>query len=280
MATAFPFNLLPKLPGRVISQLAPAIADLQSKLLSLSNDLSNKVSSLPNSVKCDDPRVTDIKTTLSNLQSLIQSAQQLTTFIPQVASVFNTLATVGQVISTIQLVIPAVSGFPQGPIVQTLSAAAELSNNAASAAKNANNSIAGFSPTFDRINSVINRTTSKLTALCGVSPDSGGGLGGGTLQDIIQQNDTNLNDLYPSNFYNTLNVSDTDIQQRISAIQNLLDEGLSVIENLNEAPSGVILSAVPPTNANGQQGDYYINTTTQTIYGPKTDAGWNTGINY
>ena len=43
MATAFPFNQLPKLPGKVISQLAPITTDLQSKLLSISNELSNKV---------------------------------------------------------------------------------------------------------------------------------------------------------------------------------------------------------------------------------------------
>ena len=273
MATAFPFNQLPKLPGKVISQLAPITTDLQSKLLSISNELSNKVSSLPNSVKCDDPRVTDIKTTLSNLQSLIQASQQITTFVPQVASIFNTLASTGQTISAIQLLIPAAGGVPQGPIIQTLSAAAELSNNAQTAATSVNNSLSGFNPLFDRINSVINRTSSKLTALCGTD-------GNDSLQNMIQQNGTSLNDLYPSTFYNTLNVSDADIQQRIVAIQELLDQGLSVIENLNEAPSGVILSTVAPIESDGQEGDYYINTTTQTIYGPKTDTGWNTGINY
>jgi len=268
MATAFPFNQLPKLPGKVISQLAPITTDLQSKLLSISNELSNKVSSLPNSVKCDDPRVIDIKNTLSNLQTLIQASQQVTTFVPQVASIFNTLASTGKTISAIQLLIPAAVGVPQGPIIQTLSAAAELSNNAQTAATNVNNSLSGFNPLFDRINSVINRTSSKLTALCGTD-------GNNSLQ-----NGTSLNDLYPSTFYNTLNVSDADIQQRIVAIQELLDQGLSVIENLNEAPSGVILSTVAPIESDGQEGDYYINTTTQTIYGPKTDTGWNTGINY
>ena len=64
------------------------------------------------------------------------------------------------------------------------------------------------------------------------------------------------------------------------AIPVLLICNLSVIENLNEAPSGVILSTVAPIESDGQEGDYYINTTTQTIYGPKTDTGWNTGINY
>lgn len=273
MATAFPFNQLPKLPGKVISQLAPITSDLQSKLLSISNDLSNKLSSLPNSVKCDDPRVTDIKITLARLQSLIQVSQQVTTFVPQVASIFSTLASAGQAISAIQLLIPMAPGVPIGPITETLSAAVELSNNAQSAVTSANNSLSGFNPTFDRINSVINRATTKLTALCGTDGDN-------SLQNMIQQNGTSLNDLYPSTFYNTLNVSDTDIQQRIAAIQDLLDQGLSVIENLNEAPSGVILNTVAPTSSDGQEGDYYINTTTQTIYGPKAVSGWNTGINY
>ena len=270
MATAFPFNQLPKIPGKVISQLLPPIFELQSKMLEVSNDLANKVSSLPNNVKCSDPKVTTIKNTLNNLEQLIATTQQITTIIPQISSAFGTFASIGQTISSIQLIIPMAPGVPIGPVTQTLQSATELVNNAQSGVTSINNSTSGFSAITARINSVINTTQEKITALCG---------GGNNNTDLSDTN-TSLNDLYPSNFYNELNVIQSDIEQRIVAIQELLDSGLSVIDNINEAPSGVIINAFAPSADIGQIGDYYIDTQAEKVYGPKAVEGWNTGINY
>jgi hypothetical protein len=51
------------------------------------------------------------------------------------------------------------------------------------------------------------------------------------------------------------------------------------LQNLKEAPSKVISNTQPPTTNVGDIDDYYIDTTNQVIYGPKTDSGWGIGIN-
>ena len=53
--------------------------------------------------------------------------------------------------------------------------------------------------------------------------------------------------------------------------------------DLLEAPSQVIIGTgtQPPDADRGKAGDYFINQTTRTIYGPKiSDTEWPMGINY
>jgi hypothetical protein len=59
------------------------------------------------------------------------------------------------------------------------------------------------------------------------------------------------------------------LQDRIDTIQTLLDEQLNVMSNLQEAPSKVLLGTGTPSLDLGKIGDYYIDTDTQTVYGPK-----------
>jgi len=85
-----------------------------------------------------------------------------------------------------------------------------------------------------------------------------------------------------SEFYQLINVSQDDIDLREELIQQLQQEQRSLLDLL-EAPSQVIIGTgtQPPDVDRGKAGDYFINQTTRTIYGPKiSDTKWPRGINY
>ena len=83
----------------------------------------------------------------------------------------------------------------------------------------------------------------------------------------------------PTQFYTELNVSDEDITSRLLLIEQLVTEQLNVLQNLKEAPSKVLSGIQIPITDIGDIGDYYIDTDSQLIYGPKTELGWGNGIN-
>ena len=77
-----------------------------------------------------------------------------------------------------------------------------------------------------------------------------------------------------------------DRNERDVIITDLLDRQKNLLENIIEAPSKSIVnndinkSGIPPDNL-GVSGDYYIDKTTKTLYGPKlADNSWGTGLNY
>jgi Chaperone of endosialidase/Collagen triple helix repeat (20 copies) len=66
----------------------------------------------------------------------------------------------------------------------------------------------------------------------------------------------------------------------LQGIQGLIgltgQNGTNGIDGLNGKT--VLNGAVPPQLSDGIEGDFYINTSTSTIFGPKTDSGWGTSI--
>jgi hypothetical protein len=89
------------------------------------------------------------------------------------------------------------------------------------------------------------------------------------------------NDLYPSDFYRDINVSEQDLLDRANSIQTLITRQLDVLSNLQEAPSTVFQQTGKPTANIGKLGDYYVDTQNLVFYGPKlSDTEWPPGINY
>ena len=80
--------------------------------------------------------------------------------------------------------------------------------------------------------------------------------------------------IYQEHFYQDLNVSDEDISNRLQLIEELVEQQRDLLLSIKEAPSQVINQAGVPNNSIGDIGDYYIDSTTNSIYGPKTDSGW------
>jgi len=87
-------------------------------------------------------------------------------------------------------------------------------------------------------------------------------------------------DLIQSEFYRDINVSESDLQDRTQKIEQLLEQQRSLLENLIEAPSTVYKQNGAPSADLGKPGDYYINTQTKLIYGPKiNDTEWGSPLN-
>jgi hypothetical protein len=84
-----------------------------------------------------------------------------------------------------------------------------------------------------------------------------------------------LLDQYPSEFYNNLNVSDDDLNNRYQTIVKLIDDGFDVINNLVELPTAVLTGQGAPASTVGVSGDFYINTQNNELFGPKpTNESW------
>ncbi len=100
-------------------------------------------------------------------------------------------------------------------------------------------------------------TLEKLKSIC---PKNNGG---------ITDDDTDYNDFLPTEFYTEFNVSEQDLDFRSDTIEEVLKQQLDLLKSIQEAPSQVIQGAGVPNAVIGKAGDYYIDTQTQQIYGPK-----------
>lgn len=97
---------------------------------------------------------------------------------------------------------------------------------------------------------------------------------------------TSLNGDFPSKFYNKRNVSDSDILERSNIIADLLNNDplldsqtqsadlilkrqQELLTSILEAPSVVFKGEGTPNDTIGKAGDFYVDTTTNTVYGPK-----------
>lgn len=77
------------------------------------------------------------------------------------------------------------------------------------------------------------------------------------------------NDEVPTEFYTELNVSDEDLEFRSDTIELLLQQQQNLLTSLLEAPSKVIQGSGQPLDSIGKAGDYYVDVSTNTVYGPK-----------
>ena len=102
-------------------------------------------------------------------------------------------------------------------------------------------------------------TLEKLKSIC---PKNNSDVG-------INSDDTDYNDLLGTEFYTEFNVSEQDLDFRSDTIEEVLKQQLDLLKSIQEAPSQVIQGAGVPNVAIGKAGDYYIDTQTQQIYGPK-----------
>jgi hypothetical protein len=171
------------------------------------------------------------------------------------------------------LAIPSVPGVPTGPVTELINTFDNLGTNAKSSTSSLQGLIDSINTRLDMINKTLANGIDKLSSICNSEALDV------TAEIAAELNGLNYDDIAPTRFYTELNVSDDDIQTRIQLIQDLIEQQLNVLQNLKEAPSKVISNTQPPTTNVGDIDDYYIDTTNQVIYGPKTDSGWGIGIN-
>lgn len=272
MATIFPFNKISKIPSVILKQLLNILFKQQQLILNLLLELDSNVLSIPKNSSCDDAEVLALKDKLNELQQLINNLNAILNVLPPVTTAFRTLSTTATVLSTVQLAIPPT--LPSGPISQTISSFADLIANIDACTSTLNNIITQLNSFSSQIVTTITSAEQKISEICKTTS----GIGNPTSSNVtdasgglqLQFNDTS------SKFYQPVNVSDDTLKQRLQTIQTLIDNGFDVLTSLNEAPSKVLRGVGVPASTIGQPGDYYVNMTDQSVFGPKSETNsWN-----
>lgn len=276
MAVAPPFDL-------IIQKVPTAINKLQSALNKLTDRLSDKVadavtdiSKLSTKIKCDDPRVLKIKSTLEAILQIIQKIQDVFRILQIVVPALTAAAQIAATLINVQLATPV----PAAPaLVQALAVQNELIATILGALKQASIIVTVVNGAVIISSKTLGKVINKLSSICHNDVFI---VSSATQQAINSINNEFIN-YTPSKFYNILNTSYDDLNNREELIQQLNDKQLSILENLIELPSKVI--NIHDTNApipnQGKIGDFAINHNTKTFYGPKlSDYDWGLGINY
>ena len=289
MAVAFPFDQITNKPIVSINKLQTALNKVIAKLNQKVADVVGKTNTLSKNISCNDVRIKEIKQLLQQIQRYIEQIQNILRILNIVVPILTIAAQIASVIINGQLAIP----IPSPPAVsQTLAVQNELVANIAKALTQAsvilvivNGAVSVASkligPVINTLSSVCNTETFEVNQITKDILDSNTEIIS-TTKDVLDSN-TEVISTTDSDFYRLINVSQQDIDLREELIVQLQEQQRSLLTDLLEAPSRVIISTStnPPDFERGKAGDYFINQTTRTIYGPKiSDTEWPAGINY
>jgi hypothetical protein len=276
MAVAFPFDQLTNKPSAAMNKLQTALNKVVSKLNKKVSEAISKTNVLPKTISCSDPKIREIKQILQQIQKYIDQIQNILRILNIIVPILTVAAQIASVIINGQVALP----IPSPPAVsQALAVQNELVANIAKALTQAsiilgviNGAVAlasGLLATvINTVSSICNTETFEVTK---------------NTQNAIDSINNEVVTTIPttdSEFYQLVNVSQRDIDLRQEIILQLQQDQRSLLDLL-EAPSQVIIGAGVPDSDRGKEGDYFIDQTTRTIYGPKiSDTVWPTGINY
>jgi hypothetical protein len=265
-----PLDRIPKLPGQAVSRIIQRLNTQTDQLLDTVTKTVQDSSKLSENAKCDDPRVKQIKTQLEDIQSQINRIQQSIPVIQQTADalkgVIGASVAIKTTISIAQL---------SNPITAPLFIAQQLTAIQDATIVNAIESLNQFTAVPETLTSRLDTIVNPLlTSISKISNICNGDVNSIELPnrpgEFLSEDDIDaLNELVPTEFYTEVNVSDADIADRAATIQRLVEQQTNILQSLQEAPSQVYQQAGIPPNDLGKPGDYYIDTATQTIYGPK-----------
>jgi predicted nucleic acid-binding Zn-ribbon protein len=275
-----PLDFIPKLPGKAVSEIMKRL-DLQTDRLAtqVTKTVENSVK-LPANVNCDDPRVKKIKDQLTEIQNQITQVQQ------EIPRIQSTIETVKQVVAVAQGIKTAITiGQLSVPLTAGVFIANQLIAIQDATIVNAIESLNQFSTIpaslTSKLSTIVPPLTnaiSKISATCGeTSTDFE------LPSELLNNNTTaneDYNDLVPTEFYNEENVSESDLQDRSNTIEQLLTQQRDLLTSLQEAPSKVYQQPGVPAGQVGKIGDYYIDTQSSKIYGPKPSlTEWGQPVN-
>jgi hypothetical protein len=277
MAVAFPFDQLTSKPGAAINKLQTALNKVIAKLNQKVSEAIAKAGALAKNILCNNPLVKELKQILQQIQQYITQIQNILRILNIVIPILAVAAQIASVLINGQLANP----IPSPPAVgQGLAVQNELVANIAKALTQASIIVTAVNGAVTVASKLIGPVINKLSSICNdetfnVNQVTKDALN--TETEIINVADTN------SEFYRLINVSQEDIKLREDLIIQLQDQQRSLLTDLLEAPSRVIIGTgtQEPDSDRGKAGDYFINQTTKTIYGPKiSDSEWPKGINY
>ncbi len=271
MATVFPFNQTSKIPSLVIDRLKPAVLKQVDQFNKVSDKLQQQLASLKKP-KCNDANIQQLKKSLAQFKQIIDNLNRLNQQLQPLATRLQQVVNVARPVATVLLAVPAVIGVPEGPKNQTIQSIADLIAGIVAVLSVLNTILKIFNNLLKLANNLINKIENKLKSVC-PSENNDSNLNSTSANNTnnkeLSEQDKLVNSQYYSEFYQTINTSNSDIQQRVDEINVLIDNQLDVITNLLEAPSKVLYGSGIPSADQGKVSDYYIDTDTQTVYGPK-----------
>jgi len=286
-----PLNAIPELPAKAITKL---IEILNKQLEKLTVDMQKMVADslkIPEGCDCNDPRIQSLKDQLAKIQKRIDDIQKL---LGNIKKIVSTLSKLIKIAKTVKVAISVAA--LMNPLTAPAFIAAQLTLIQDATIVNAINSLkllkqipntisdqmaSLLGPVMDAIN--------KISATCGGSNDDKLRLSksivdamndnsgakdylnsqGLNLDDSDLGDDFDYNDLLDTEFYRDVNVSDLDLDGRAEAIKRMVEQQQDLLTSIIEAPSQVFSgNGTPPANI-GKPGDYYVDTSTNDIYGPK-----------
>jgi len=277
MAITPPLDRLTKLPAQGVDIVQQEFNKIVDDLLDESKTVIQDSIKLPAGAKCDDPNVQKIKKSLVQIQEGIQVVQENLPQIQQVISGVKTLIDTGiaikNTIAAAQLANPVTAPLFIAGVAQALQD--ELIANAVAAIQPLQAVPQQLLSKLETLIPPLITAIAKLNTVCPdetelTIPDLGDGFPEGY----------DFNDELPSEFYQTKNVSDSDLQQRSDTIQELILQQENLLASLQEAPSQVYKDNGPPASNLGKLGDFYVDTQNNIPYGPKkSDTDWGGPIN-
>tara|TARA_R110001632_G_scaffold18691_4_gene57519 strand:+ start:630 stop:1460 length:831 start_codon:yes stop_codon:yes gene_type:complete len=276
MAIPPPLDKITTLPALGVDKIQQQFNKLIDEILDKTKTVITDSIKLPAGTKCDDPSIQKMKADLNDVKDGIQKIQES---IPKIQPVITGVKTI---ITTAQSIRAAIT-------------IAQLSNPLTAAgfiAATANalqeelivNAIAAIEPltavptqTLSKLETLIPPLTTAIAKLA----DAGcvdSELTIPTLNDSDSNNfpdGFDYNDLLPSEFYEEVNVSESDIDQRSDVIQQLVEQQQNLLASILEAPSQVYRQQGSPPAELGKIGDYYVDTENNIAYGPKqSNTNW------
>ena len=274
-----PLDIIPKLPAKAVSLTIKQIDKQTNKLMDSVNKTVADSIKLPTNIKCDDPRIKQIKKQLTNIQSQLTTVQ---TNIPKIQKTVNSIKSIVTLAAGIKTTISIAQ--LSNPITAPLFIAQQLTAIQDATIVNAIESLNQFAAVpatlISKLQTIVPPLTSaisKVSAVCNGDVDNlkipNSLLPENINNDINNDNDNDdYNDLVATEFYTKKNVSQSDLDGRSDLIELLVDQQQNLLTSLMEAPSKVYQDSGVPSSDLGKIGDYYIDLDTQTIYGPKASA--------
>jgi len=284
MAVPFPYNQVSKPPVLIAERLLPLLNKYIGTLQQLGAvELPNLLENIPTNVTCDDADVRELR---NKLESLLNFLEKLNDLISVLSTVVNVLKIIGRIAQAAafasSLIVPVIPPAVQNAII----ASAQLGQNALTVAGILQTSFDRLLAIFPKILTTATQTQQFLNNLCNESADrvndflnnlAANNSGNNTIDVTLVTPPTaqEILDQYPSTFYTELNVSDEDLNARYQEIVELIDGGFDVINNLVELPTNVLTGQGAPADTLGTAGDFYIDTQTNQLFGPKpTNGSW------
>lgn len=280
MPTPFPYSKVSATPVLISELLLPVLNNIILELANTSVLINIIIENIPTNVNCNDADIRALRNQLAALIKILDTINSVLPVINTVISILRLLTKVGSATATAATLIPP--PLVAGAVVTAGQAAGELAANASTVVSSISFIINRLVGIFPAVLSSVRLADKFLNDLCNESNTNAENFINNLTDStsIVVTNSPfataqDLLDQYPSTFYTELNVSDDDLNTRFQTIVKLIDDGFDVINNLVELPTKVLRGQGAPANTVGTAGEFYINTQTSELFGPKpTNESW------